>query len=148
MQKRSQEKAPTWQTLADVKREMAVSIPATKLDWSQWSGNGHWYAYVPEKLTWTNARQSAFGLDGDLATPSSAGENAFVTQLIKSKGATLSAWLGGYQTPGSPEPSAEWRWVSGEPFTYTAWNPGGAERARRRGLPPVQVFRLERRLRK
>src|SRR5690606_1132976 len=33
-------------------------------------------------------------------------------------------WLGGFQLPGSVEPGEGWSWVTGEPFSYSNWDPG------------------------
>ena len=34
---------------------------------------------------------------------------------------SYQGWLGGFQEPGSSEPGGGWKWVTGEPWSYTAW---------------------------
>jgi hypothetical protein len=100
-------------------------------------GTGHYYEYVvvPAKITWTAARTQAAarsysGCPGHLATITSAEENAFLSSL---PGLAYDVWVGGFQPDGSLEPGGNWQWVTGEPWSYTAWcnicpnNQGGAE---------------------
>jgi Lectin C-type domain len=92
--------------------------------------NGHFYRLVqfPE-LRWEDARiaavsESAFGVAGYLATITSAEEQAFAEAHFLSALQPWGAWLGGYQPAGSPEPSGNWQWVTGESFSYTNWQSG------------------------
>ena len=94
-------------------------------------GNGHVYeAIVVEGgVTWTNARNAAVAMGGDLVSITSAEENTFVFSLIEtnvaiwySESNTYGPWIGAIQAPGSQEPSGGWEWVDGEPMDYTAWN--------------------------
>lgn len=105
----------------------------------QWAtgtgGNGHWYQvfYTPGRITWPAAVAASRLLGGHLATISSQPENAFVYSLISDNKLWLSSggrgngpWIGGYQDRHAPdytEPAGGWRWVTGEPFTYTNWDP-------------------------
>lgn len=101
----------------------------------QWAGNGHWYeaVSVPGGISWTQASAAAQAAGGYLATPTSDAENAFVFGLVNSPvywnqepgGSNLGPWLGGYQTfdTGST-PAANWTWVTGEPWSFTAWHSG------------------------
>jgi Lectin C-type domain len=91
-----------------------------------WEGNGHYYLIVNQEATWQQARLLAasmefMGLQGHLATITSAAENTFVTTEL---GDTAGAWLGGEQRPGSSEPAGGWRWITGEPWAYTNWDEG------------------------
>jgi hypothetical protein len=67
-----------------------------------------------------------------LATITSAEENQFVFSLVDdpkywqayepAQGFhNQGPWIGGFQLPGSVEPAGGWTWLTGEPFTYTAW---------------------------
>jgi hypothetical protein len=85
--------------------------------------NGHYYRFEFNAVTWEQANnvamQSLFaGIDGHLATITSADEQAFIdsTFFLFEK-----VWLGGFQPPSSHEPDGNWRWVTGEPFVYTHW---------------------------
>jgi hypothetical protein len=112
----------------------------------QWSvadgGNGDWYELVMptsyvDSYTWTAARQAADsmtfdGLQGYLATVTSAGESQFLSDNFSSQlsdngpsnpgvGPTNSkyAWLGLF----APTPTSSFQWVTGEPVNYTDWAP-------------------------
>jgi len=89
-------------------------------------GNGHFYARVPNSLTWAQAKlaaegQTLFGGAGHLATVNSKGEDAFLQTTF---GADIG-WLGGYQDTKAAdyqEPTGGWRWVTGEPWSaYVNW---------------------------
>lgn len=92
--------------------------------------NGHGYlVVVAGTLTWDVARTEAEKLGGHLATIGSAEENAFVWSLVRTTpGAfaqsTLGPWLGGRQSPEGVEPDGGWGWITGEPWSFTAWVPG------------------------
>ncbi len=98
-------------------------------------GNGHWYACVPATSVWSAANTAAIARGGHLVTVTDVDEHAYVGSLITSSGLT-GPWMGGLQEATSPdfsEPDGGWRWVTGEPWAYTAWaalepnNYGGAE---------------------
>ncbi len=88
--------------------------------------NGHYYEVVQQPLIWMAAKAAAqerayLNARGHLATVSSAIENSYLVNRFY-PGAGL--WLGGFQPINSEEPNGGWGWVTGEPFTYTNWNPG------------------------
>lgn len=100
----------------------------------RWDGNGHYYqaVYVSQGIGWAEARDAAQGAGGYLATPVSAVENQFVLSLVMDdkfwfyrtgQGFYWGPWLGGYQKPGSPEPSGGWSWVTGEQWSWANWAP-------------------------
>lgn len=90
--------------------------------------NGHYYERVTmpgNAPAASNAAQSrsVYGVAGHLVTLTSAAENQWVLDNLD--GDYLRGhWLGGYQPFGSPEPAGNWRWVTGEPWSYSNWNPG------------------------
>jgi len=92
-------------------------------------GNGHDYEAIGSGyLTWFAARDAAasssmLGTPGHLATVTSAGEQDFLLTMIGSE-ILMSKWLGGFRTTITPEPSEGWSWITGEPWSYTAWAPG------------------------
>lgn len=103
----------------------------------QWStsdgGNGHYFEFVQQELSWTDAKAAAQAMvfdsvHGHLATDTSAAENSFfVANYCDSNGNLLPGWLGGYQDTSAPdysEPAGGWRWITGEPWSYTNWFPG------------------------
>ena len=88
--------------------------------------NGHYYEYVPGSLSWTAAKAAASqrtlnGLQGYLATVTSASENDFIESKV-----AANAWMGGSDdyaqinaakgfTAYANQTSAEgnWHWVTG-----------------------------------
>ena len=95
-------------------------------------GNGHWYQLrITGPMTWSNARALAGSIGGHLATPTSGNENQFIVPLANHPeawvadccGNTGGPWLGGYQ-PLDADPSAPWKWVTGEPWSWTGWAAG------------------------
>ena len=102
---------------------------------TQWSiedgGNGHYYEafYTTESITWDEAQNEAVSMGGYLVTITSEQENEFVFSLIQSPdywsyrgGFYVGPWTGGIQQPGSVEPAGGWGWITGEPFSFTAWD--------------------------
>jgi hypothetical protein len=98
-------------------------------------GNGHWYQLhtSARQQTWFEARDIAVSKGGYLATATSASEAILLGGLSMmpeawSNGGYVGPWLGGYQDHGAvdyAEPSAGWRWVTNEPWSFTAWDPIG-----------------------
>ena len=98
-------------------------------------GNGHWYQLhtSAHQQTWFEARDIAVSKGGYLATATSASEARLLGGLSMmpeawSNGGYIGPWLGGYQDHGAvdyAEPSAGWRWVTNEPWSFTAWDPIG-----------------------
>jgi VCBS repeat-containing protein len=91
--------------------------------------NGRYYEFVsdpynPSDISWHDAREAAgarslFGLQGYLATITSAEENAFVASKLPGQ-----VWLGGSDAAAE----AQWRWVTGPeganggtPFAFFIW---------------------------
>jgi hypothetical protein len=105
---------------------LVSAAPSSAIGQVLWPGNGHYYLVVNQEATWEQARLLAksmtfAGVQGHLATVTSADENAFVTTQL---GDTAGAWLGGEQPPCSVEPGGGWRWITGEPWAYTTWDEG------------------------
>ena len=86
------------------------------------SANGHFYEYIPSAgLTWDDAevaasQQTLYGMQGYLATVTSASENSFIQTKLTSTG-----WMGASDAPLSPTNSTDtsslaighWHWVTG-----------------------------------
>jgi|GEM_PF-4915047 len=77
--------------------------------------NGHYYEYIPGSYTWTSAKSAAegrsfFGLQGYLATITSAEENQFILEKLQS-----DAWIGASDnsTYNGGLPESYWCWVTG-----------------------------------
>ena len=97
----------------------------------QWTvaegGNGHWYAVIDgSDETWFEHRDRALAMGGDLACVANESENEFIHDVqIGSGHCGGYVSLGGLQVQGKDEPAGGWYWVSGEPWSYTNWHPGG-----------------------
>ncbi len=86
------------------------------------SFGGHRYQFVPENVSWEEARARAVKMGGHLATITSQEEDAWIsaTFVPRIAGKWANCKLGGIrQGKGRP-----WQWITGEPFTYTHWWPG------------------------
>ena len=81
---------------------------------SQQNYNGHSYYRSTGSAFWTDARQACANMGGYLVTVTSAAENNFIFNLWP------SGWIG--LTDEVVE--GQWRWVTGEPYSYSSWNPG------------------------
>ena len=100
-------------------------------------GVTHYYeaVYVASgNLNWYQTAYLAQDAGGYLASITSEVENTFVFNLVSDEkyfwsfpidgphyGVSIGPFLGGYQPEGSPEPAGGWRWLSGEPWSYTNW---------------------------
>ena len=118
--------------LAAVTAVTSIAASAIAQDAVQWrvedGGNGHWYAVRNDGGTWLQAKASAELTGGHLATVANAPENAFLWGILgASTFYPCFAFLGGYQdsaAAGFVEPGGGWRWVTGEPFEFSAWFSG------------------------
>ncbi len=95
----------------------------------QWSGNGHFYEArsAGTAITWEDANAAAIAARGYLATVTSQAENQFVFGLVNNAvywHEYSGPWLGGYQSPATQQPNANWHWVTGEAWSYTNWQTG------------------------
>jgi hypothetical protein len=84
---------------------------------------GHWYERIDKEISWVNAKDEAAaltysGVQGHLATITSDQENWWIVNNLGGE-LTLDRWLGGYLEGGN------WKWVTGESWTYTNWWNGG-----------------------
>lgn len=96
----------------------------------QWTvtagGNGHYYAGVqlPADVTpanwWDEAQARCEALGGHLATPTSSSENSFIISQAVSQIPPVSG-LGRGPMIGGRREGGVWRWITGEPWTFTGW---------------------------
>jgi len=130
--------------LASMLAIAATSVHAAPIQWTTASGgNDHWYDFIAIPAgtagwTWGEAFNLANasvhnGMQGYLATMTSAAENQFASSLAGSPGAWPEAWLGG----SDADQEGVWQWVNGpeagQSFIYANWaggepnNSGGGE---------------------
>jgi hypothetical protein len=113
-----------------------ASMPASAIP-VQWDvssgGNGHFYDVVlfETPITWSDAQADAIALGGNLASISSAAENAFVFSLFDAPEYwsftgvhNYGPWIGGLQQDFGSEPGGGWDWTDGTPWGYAAWASG------------------------
>ena len=107
--------------------QVAFAVP---IQWTiESGGNGHWYDKVFGSFLWDEAMADAESRGGYIATPTSQAEWDFVKSYysvwhVPPLSQSRMGWLGAYQTnPGGPNLDS-WTWVSGEPWSFTAWSGG------------------------
>jgi len=103
---------------------------------------GHRYRFVPGAMTWDEAKAKAESMGGHLVTITSREENAWIDATFGTKldGAPRSAsiWLGASaEQKGQP-----FRWVTGEPFTFTDWGTDEPNYATTTGKPVEGPFAI------
>jgi hypothetical protein len=81
---------------------------------NQQNYNGHSYYRSTGTAFWSVAKQNCINMGGYLVTVTSAAENNFIFGLWP------SGWIG--LTDEVTE--GQWRWVTGETYSYTSWNGG------------------------
>ncbi len=79
---------------------------------------GHYYQLYTLTMTWEEAQDYFNSIGGHLAVITTQGENDFLFNYLLSMGYT-SAFFGASDT----ETPGIWRWVTGETFQYSNWNP-------------------------
>ena len=101
------------------------TLPPEPVSWTQWrvadGGNDHWYALTPLAAAWDVAEAEAVARGGHLASLNSASERNFlVTNFLHGVNLLRPFWIGFNDSAQE----GTFVWSSGEPVTYTAWNPG------------------------
>jgi hypothetical protein len=81
---------------------------------SQNNYNGHSYYRSTGSMTWTAAKQACINMGGHLVTSTSLAENNFLFSLWP------SGWIG--LTDELVE--GQWKWVTGETYSWSYWNSG------------------------
>jgi hypothetical protein len=83
--------------------------------------NGSTY-YLLSTSSWTDAQTQAKAMGGNLATIRNEDEHNFIYNTFGNWGGTPHhLWIGLWRTNDFP---GIFRWVSGEPVSYTRWAPG------------------------
>jgi hypothetical protein len=110
---------------------MALLAPmAAQAEPTQWVGNGHYYEYIAGPVVWDAAFAAAnassyLGMQGYLATITSADENTFAAIVAAAVAGGDPVWLGGSDAGADVN---AWTWrngpEAGQAFTFTNWNGG------------------------
>ncbi len=78
--------------------------------------DGHSYYFYNVPVTWYGGEIVSEYLGGHLVTITSEAENNFVKEFI----GACNLWIGATDK----DQEGNWKWVSGEPFSYTDWGSG------------------------
>ena len=109
--------------------ELGLQCPTPPQQWTGSGANGHWYAvalHPAGDVHWRfdDAVAYAQSRGAHLATFSDQQENTGVYNLLQIGSGYFAGWFGLAQTPGSAEPAGGWGWITGEPLTFSHWQPG------------------------
>jgi len=111
---------------------LALATPSiADYTWHTYSGpghnNGHQYALtLGDKAFWADAEAQAVAIGGHLVTINDQAEQDWLITKFP-YGEPDHPWIGLWQDPSDPgysEPAGGWKWISGEPVTYTNWAGG------------------------
>jgi len=116
---------------------LSPTASAAPVQWTIGSGgNGHFYEGVlfGADINWPQAKTEAENRGGYLATITSGAEGDFLVNSVipsdsfwqvDTRGPAFTdlfgPWIGGTQPTGSPEPSGNWQWITGESFSPALW---------------------------
>lgn len=84
--------------------------------WGQCPLNGHWYTLTPSS-DWDQTEQQSVAWGGHLATIRSSTEDDWLSVHFVGQ---AGLWIGLYNLSHC---GGTWQWVSGEPITFTSWQP-------------------------
>jgi surface protein len=82
--------------------------------------NGSNYYYLDQYKTFAEARALAEQFNADLLTITTQEEQEYLEEILESKGLSANYWLG----LTDEEVEGQWRWLNGEPFSYSNWSSG------------------------
>jgi hypothetical protein len=94
-------------------------LQAQSVQWTQNPTNQRWYGVPFLASSWTAGEALAVQQGGHLATVRSAGENTWISSAFVNID-TTGIWIG----LNDVAVEGSFVWTSGEPFSYTNWNPG------------------------
>jgi len=114
--------------VSSTEREVTYTLGEAQAWFSHEDGGTRYYRYVPEHLTWTNARNAAksdaqkyFGVRGYLATVTSKAENDFLADRFNDNGGPPAGWLNGNDASSEKD----WRWKGGPEDGRRFWQNNG-----------------------
>ncbi|MCL2670715.1 MAG: CHAP domain-containing protein [Clostridiales bacterium] len=108
--------------IATPKSGLIVEIDASAFAPSQIASYGNnEYHLFEQQLTWKDAKAYCESIGGHLATITSAEEQAAVAQMVTKTKLPEDPMIGYYIGLTDEESEGEWRWITGEPFSYANW---------------------------
>ncbi|MBN8248274.1 MAG: hypothetical protein J0L84_12630 [Verrucomicrobia bacterium] len=96
------------------------NLPPVVLGWTPLAHASR-FAMVEGAFTWDEARIEAVAMGGHLATFSTEAEWTATTPMRQS--ARSPHWIGGQQTNAPESPLSDWKWITDEPWLFSAWSP-------------------------
>ncbi len=111
--RRQQEQEALLQRQEEELRQQGISVFTNP-------ANGHKY-FLTTPGTWTNAQAQAVAAGGNLVTINDAAEQAWLGSTF---GSNQSFWIGLTDSEQYGTTEGNFKWVSGQPITYTNWWPG------------------------
>ena len=101
----------------------AAPVLASAATWTSGTVIHEYVLYADPEIAWNDASAWVGSnlADFHLATITDAAEQNFINGSIFAN-RDGEYWLGGFQNPiGTREPTANWTWVTGEPWSYVNW---------------------------
>ncbi len=98
---------------------LAAPLSAQSLQWAQNPANQRWYGVPFAPSSWTAGQALAVQQGGHLATIRNAAENTWISTAFTGVN-SAGLWIGFNDIAVE----GAFVWASGEPVTYTNWNPG------------------------
>ena len=95
------------------------------------------YEIIKEDISWTQANNACIARGGHLATITSQAEMDELVRMCEGAGVKY-CWIGGYTSVRNG--TAFGHWITGEPFSYTAWYPGEPSRNDKDGTPEFYLM--------
>ena len=95
------------------------------------------YELFKKDISWTEANQECIARGGHLATITSQAEMDELVRMCEDAGVKY-CWIGGYTSVRNS--GAFGHWITGEPFSYTAWYPGEPSRNDKDGTPEFYLM--------
>ncbi|MBR6119274.1 MAG: hypothetical protein IKQ04_03020 [Oscillospiraceae bacterium] len=86
--------------------------------------DGSYYRFFDLDLSWSEARAYCIEQGGHLVTVTSPQEQGFLTSCFLTDGSDAGPWLGAYSEGAFGGGKKDWRWVTGEAWSYTDWEAG------------------------
>ena len=125
--------------VSNAERQVTYTLGEAQAWFNHEDGGTRYYRYVPQHLTWWQARDAAksdaqdyFGVEGYLATVTSKAENDFLADKFNDNGGPPAGWLNGRDWgsgSGSGSQNAQnegkWRWVGGPESGRHFWKGNG-----------------------
>ena len=95
------------------------------------------YEIICDNVSWTQANNACISRGGHLATITSQAEMDQLVRMCEGAGIKY-CWIGGYTSIRNG--SVFGHWITGEPFSFTAWYPGEPSRNDNDGTPEFYLM--------